>query len=151
MGNRAIVIFKESEKEFGPQIYLHWNGGVESIMAFITEMERRGHLRNDCSYATARFICVVGDFFRQMGKDYSDTGLSLGIYEPPHPATFEKISHGDNGVFVVSNSAHTKGFEVHQNGELVNRQKIEKDGQFKGMVEFFQRLDNCIRLGKDKL
>ena len=60
MGNRAIVIFKDGE-EYSPHVYLHWNGGIESVAAFLTEMNRRGWHRTD--YAAARFCQVVGEFF----------------------------------------------------------------------------------------
>jgi hypothetical protein len=106
MGNRAVIVFKikyDNELELSPQVYLHWNGGPESVMAFLHEMERRGYTRDD--YASARLCQVVGEFFRGVGECVSkDEGLSLGLYPPPKdlkPETLKQIDHGDNGVYVV--------------------------------------------------
>lgn len=107
MGNRAIVVFVEGTikepSEISPQIYLHWNGGPDSVLAFLREMERRGYTRMD--YASARFVQVVGEFMRGMGEEMRNDGLSLGLFGEPKdlkPETLEQISHGDNGVYLVT-------------------------------------------------
>ena len=37
MGNRAMISFKEDgqDKQLAPSIYLHWNGGRDSVEAFL--------------------------------------------------------------------------------------------------------------------
>ncbi len=102
MGNRACVVFtNDNESEIGPAVYLHWNGGPESIYAFLDELERR-KARRDVSYTTARFIHVVGDFMDQNEAG----GLSLGVMNGPTeitPAAMGPLARmaDDNGVFVV--------------------------------------------------
>lgn len=75
MGNRAFVVFKEEQDEEPDHgVYLHWNGGPESILAFLEVLRERGWTR--MNYASARFTAVVSEFFDDAGDD---GGLSLGI------------------------------------------------------------------------
>ena len=99
MGNRAFVIFEE-DGEISPAVYLHWNGGPESVYPFLDELDRR-QVRADIAYAPARFIAVVAEFMDQ--EHY--TGLSLGVMNGPEAITIDALdpfNHGDNGVFVVT-------------------------------------------------
>lgn len=100
MGNRANVIFKQG-KEYSPTVYLHWNGGVESVMAFLLELKSREDWGHDVSYSAARFVGVVAEFFRGHGK-VSDSGLSLGIMDSPKSlADIKEQAPGDNGYYIV--------------------------------------------------
>lgn len=114
MGNRAQVMFVENceptelnpygIKEYSPVIYLHWNGGPESVYAFLAELDRR-HVRADRYYEAARFVQVVGDFF-DSGKCL--TSLSLGI-DTLHilcEETLKGLSQCDNGLYMVERSTH---------------------------------------------
>lgn len=66
MGNRAIVIFEdEKSTEFSPAVYLHWNGGPESVYPFLDEMDRRHIRTGDGAYESARFIQLIGEYFDQ--------------------------------------------------------------------------------------
>lgn len=67
MGNRAIV--KPEGKDVG--VYLHWNGGIDSVTAFLKYCELKQHRGFDDEYGMARFCQVVGNFF--------GGNLSLGI------------------------------------------------------------------------
>ena len=102
MGNRATVLFTdETGREIGPAIYLHWNGGAESIYAFLDELDRR-KVRTDVDYSSARFIHLVGDYFD--GVDGAGS-LSLGVTSGPRQIdedSLERFQHCDNGVFVVT-------------------------------------------------
>lgn len=89
MGNRAIV--KPEGKNIG--VYLHWNGGVDSVTAFLKYCELKGYRSfSDDSYGVARFCQVVGNFF---GGGLS-LGLETDIYE-----TEECAEWIDNGIYVV--------------------------------------------------
>lgn len=84
MGNRAIVKAKGDSKK---AVYLHWNGGRDSIEAFLKYCELRGFSGFNSEYGMARFCQVVSNFF---GAD----GLSIGI-------TNNVESCDDNGVYVI--------------------------------------------------
>ena len=104
MGNRATIIFaNEDWTEASPAVYLHWNGGPESVYAFLAELDRRdqGH---GLDYVCARFAQLVGEFF-DGDKQYST--LSLGVVTGPSEITSAELEavqtdHGDNGFYVVS-------------------------------------------------
>jgi hypothetical protein len=96
-----------------PAVYLHWNGGPESVYAFLEELDRRG-VRADQNYECARFVQVVGEFFTWSTEgDLSDPiyregafGLSLGIANGPRSDSLEDLEcvqtdHGDNGFYLV--------------------------------------------------
>lgn len=62
MGNRANIIFaNEKLTDFSPVIYLHWNGGLESIVGFVEVMKRNiGNRDNDeVSRQAACFVSTV--------------------------------------------------------------------------------------------
>ena len=92
MGNRAIV--KPVGKNVG--VYLHWNGGVESVSAFLKYCELKqfrdfGGKYAD-GYGLARFCQVVGNFF--------GGGLSIGI-ETDVTESEEYAEWMDNGIYVI--------------------------------------------------
>lgn len=121
MGNRGNVIFTSGEA-ISPNVYLHWNGGPESIYAFLEELDRRG-VRADADYEAARFVQIVGEFF---ASDDPDSGLSLGITSAPLP-DIDAESLGtvhtdpsDNGFYVVDRTAglRVRRF-IEERGSLV--------------------------------
>lgn len=60
MGNRAVIT--TAEKRVG--VYLHWNGGRDSVTAFLTYCDRKGYPSPDKdSYGWARLCQVIGNFF----------------------------------------------------------------------------------------
>lgn len=99
MGNRAYVIFEDQESQsFSPAIYLHWNGGPESVYAFLDELDRRG-VRADQEYEAARFVQVVGEYFMP-------DQLSLGIVSGPSSAgDLSRWAREDNGLYLVCRTA----------------------------------------------
>lgn len=88
MGNRAIV--KPEGQNIG--VYLHWNGGIDSVTAFLKYCELRNFRGFDDPYGLARFCQVVGNFF--------GGGLSLGI-ETDIYETKKSAEWIDNGIYVV--------------------------------------------------
>lgn len=102
MGNRANVIFVDGT-DISPAVYLHWNGGVESVYAFVKEMQRRNWTRLD--YGAARFCQVVGEFLRGTGESITkDDGLSLGVFNGP--ASLDAVALDpfieENGLFIIT-------------------------------------------------
>lgn len=83
MGNRAVIEFQGS----GIGIYLHWNGGQESVEAFLKAARMLG-VRSD-DYGPARLCQVIGNYF--------GGNLSLGV------GKIETLDcdNGDNGKYVI--------------------------------------------------
>lgn len=88
MGNRAIV--KAVGKDIG--VYLHWNGGIDSVTAFLKYCELRDFRSFEDSYGVARFCQVVANYF--------GGGLSIGIYSGIGETKYD-ADHIDNGIYIV--------------------------------------------------
>lgn len=96
MGNRAVITSKEyltNPDSIG--VYLHWNGGRDSVQAFLLYCKAKGYRppNEDC-YGWARLCQVVGNYF---GGE-----LSLGI----DVCSRLDCDNWDNGVYIV------KGWEI---------------------------------------
>ena len=92
MGNRAVITTEENFKNNGVGVYLHWNGGRDSVEGFLKycKMQNYRSPETDC-YGWARLCQVIGNFF--------GGSLSVGI---------DKIkeldcNNGDNGVYIIKN------------------------------------------------
>lgn len=93
MGNRAVIT--TPERELG--VYLHWNGGRDSVEAFLKYCELRGFRAPDADeYGWARLCQVIANY---MGAN----GLSVGI---SRYTTDERMDPGDNGIYVI------RGWEI---------------------------------------
>lgn len=138
MGNRAIIINKKDmlagEKVNPHQIgvYLHWNGGFDSVSAFLKYCSLKGYRApsSDC-YGWARLCQVIGNFF--------GGGLSLGINTLKH---FPSGEHCDNGIYIID------GWEIV--GRLYNG--IEQRGYYV-LEDMLQSIDKSMpegeQLGED--
>lgn len=86
MGNRAVITTQD--KELG--VYLHWNGGRNSIEGFLLYCKLKGYRcpEND-NYGWARLCQVIGNFF---GGEYS-----VGIDRYDRLDT----DNGDNGTYII--------------------------------------------------
>ena len=63
MGNRAAIAIRKTKGS--PAIYLHWNGGPESVLAFIHAAKELG-VRSpayDPDYCLGRLGQIIGNFF----------------------------------------------------------------------------------------
>lgn len=95
MGNRAVITIGtgwsdiQNSTELG--VYLHWNGGRDSVEAFLTYCKLRGFRppETDC-YGWARLCQVIANFF---GGD----GLSIGIDK----CCNLDCDNWDNGVYII--------------------------------------------------
>ena len=63
MGNRALISFKEEnqDKKLAPSIYLHWQGGRDSVEAFLAASQTLGIRGNDATYCIGRMTQVIGN------------------------------------------------------------------------------------------
>ena len=92
MGNRAVITTSTLRTK-GVGIYLHWNGGPESVLGFLAAAKARGFRdpASDSSYAMARLVGLIHEFF---GID-QDTSLGIGTLDTLDTNNF------DNGVYVI--------------------------------------------------
>ena len=72
MGNRAVITTKENFDNDGIGIYLHWNGGVESVASFLKYCELKNYRKpEEDTYGWAYLTNVITNFF--------GSGLSCGV------------------------------------------------------------------------
>ena len=94
MGNRAVIVPIKTKRGYKNKvaIYLHWNGGRDSIEGFLTYCRLRGFRspEND-SYGLARLAQVIANYFHG--------GLSIGV----DLAKRLDCDNRDNGVYLVKN------------------------------------------------
>ena len=93
MGNRAVITASKSRdvaKSNDIGIYLHWNGGRDSIEAFLKYCElKRYRSPSYDNYGWARLCQVIGNFF--------GGGNSIGIDNCCHL----DCNNWDNGVYII--------------------------------------------------
>lgn len=92
MGNRAVITWSDTKQpkvstDLG--IYLHWNGGIESVQAFLEYAKENGlpNPSDDEQYGLARMIQMIGNFL----GDFS--GLGVG------PLKELDCDNWDNGTY----------------------------------------------------
>ena len=92
MGNRAVITTRDNYKNNGVGVYLHWNGGRDSVEAFLATCKAKGYRppERDC-YGWAYLCREIANFF--------DDGLSVGI------DTLNRLDcdNGDNGTYIIEN------------------------------------------------
>ena len=86
MGNRAVLQFGTEKDALG--IYLHWNGGRDSVEGFL-KAARKLNIRRDCDYGAARLVQIISNFFG--GK------LCVGVQIAKHLDTHNQ----NNGTYVI--------------------------------------------------
>ena len=88
MGNRAVITTNKNLEEIG--IYLHWNGGRDSIEAFLAYCKLKGYRspERDCYGWT----CLAGVIF-----NYFSNGMSCGLCI----AKNLDCNNWDNGTYII--------------------------------------------------
>lgn len=103
MGNRAVIAFQDGSLDHvqlnAPGIYLHWNGGPDSVTAFLDAAKELG-VRCESEYGAARLCQIIGNWFGGT--------LSIGVGICRNMDT----DNGDNGTYVVDLANH--GWKVHK-------------------------------------
>lgn len=93
MGNRAVITAYKGENVKGADsigIYLHWNGGYDSVAAFLKYCELEGYrMPESDNYGWARLCQVIGNFFGGSNSVGVDRCCNLDC------------ENGDNGVYVI--------------------------------------------------
>lgn len=91
MGNRAVIVTEPTATaKIG--VYLHWNGGRDSVRCFLAyaSMTHQRAPEQDC-YGWARLCQIIGNFFG------GTTSLGIG------PMSEIDCNNGDNGVYIIKN------------------------------------------------
>ena len=108
MGNRAVITTEN--KEMG--VYLHWDGDITTVTAFLTWCKLRGIRAPDYqNYGWARLCQVIANYIegayygaaRRVGCEETFSGLSVGVdrYE-----NLKGLADWDNGTYII------KGWEI---------------------------------------
>jgi hypothetical protein len=137
MGNRAVITLKPHEgKSYVNQvgIYVHWNGGRDSIEAFLTYCKLQGFRSpSSDSYGFARLTQVIANFF---GGD----GLSIGVGTCKHL----DCDNYDNGVYLI------KDWEIAGRDNFKGQE--QKDYS---LINMLIAIDKCqpadMQLGESKI
>lgn len=120
MGNRAVI--SDKNKQIG--IYLHWNGGPESICAFLTyaKLKEVRSVDSDPAYFYSRLSQIICNFFE------GTTSCGVDVYE--HLDT----DNWDNGTYLVD-----KDFNVEKRlfSDNCCKVKVRK----KEMFDFLMEID----------
>ena len=119
MGNRAVIATRD--KDIG--IYLHWNGGRDSVNAFLAYCKMKGFRSPDVDdYGWARLCQVICNYF--------SGGLSIGIDR------YERLDtdNYDNGVYIIE--------DWNVVGRLFCRYEPEQNNY--DFREFVIEINNCM-------
>lgn len=127
MGNRAIIA-SAIEREKGVGIYVHWNGGVESIEAFLAYCEMKGFREpTGDDYGWAYLTTVIGNFFGD--------GLSLGV------DVYSNLANGDdNGTYYI------KGWKIVERSYVDQPLATDKSSLYQRLVDINERQSELIRV-----
>lgn len=133
MGNRAVVTVKGAgNKTTG--IYVHWNGGVNSIEAFCTYCDMKGFRSPDTdNYGFAYLATVIGNYFGD--------GLSLGVDRLECLDT----DNGDNGVYYL------KGWKIVGRSYEGSPLGTDKSKLYEFLLEINKAQGRKIRVSKAEI
>ena len=93
MGNRAVIMTKDGFENGGIGLYLHWNGGRDSVEPFLKYCIIKGYRPPETDgYGWARLAQVVGNFFG--GSMF----VGIDYYKDDRD-----ICYLDNGVYIIEN------------------------------------------------
>lgn len=138
MGNRAVITASkasdvQSAMDIG--VYLHWNGGRDSVEAFLKYCELKQYRTPDTDdYGWARLCQVIGNFF--------GGSTSIGI----NLCCCLDCDNGDNGTYII------------QGWKIVDRKYFSEYGIEQNnhdLLDMLVDIDNAQpeseRLGRDAL
>jgi len=133
VGNRAVIIL-ESMPSVG--VYVHWNGGPESVLAFLEATRRRGSRSpaGDATYAFARLVQTIADYFER-GDGEGRGLLSVGA----GPVELLDTDNGDNGTYVIGDDWEISRRE-HARSHAKGVPKGE-EAKHQGIIEHLMRID----------
>ena len=107
MGNRAVIGFTSKDgvrNKDSVGIYLHWNGGRDSVEGFLATAKQYG-VRTDEDYGVARLIQIIAN---TLGGT-----LSLGVDQIKNL----DCDNYDNGLYWVDHNFNIVGREYNESEE----------------------------------
>jgi len=115
MGNRAVITLAP----FGLDnmgIYVHWNGGPESIAGFLQAAKALGMRppKSDASYAMARLTQVIANYFG------GSTSIGIGRVRDLD------YDNGDNGTYLIGGDWEIVGREFFGEHGAIDPSRIDK-------------------------
>ena len=131
MGNRAII------KGVGTNIgvYVHWNGGYDSVLAFTQYCKLKGFRspESDPAYGTARLAQTIGNYF--------GGGLSVGVENMSGTTVMTpelvREFYLDNGVYEIKDWKIVK----HWNPDVIKPEDECHEGY--DLTEMLCAIDEC--------
>lgn len=110
MGNRAVITTKENFESNGIGVYLHWNGGRDSVQAFLTycKMKKYRTPTSD-NYGWARLCQVIGNFFG------GSTSIGIDV------CNNLDCDNWDNGTYIID------GWDIVDRKYLISSEQNEYD------------------------
>ena len=117
MGNRAVIAFVADDgtqdKDLCLGIYLHWNGGRDSVEGFLEYAKKQGLRSGD--YGVARLCQIIGNTFGGT--------LSMGV----DVVCNLDYDNFDNGLYWVDKNFNIVGRDYVQPGHKEQQQYKLKD------------------------
>jgi|TARA_B100001094_G_scaffold181414_1_gene175792 hypothetical protein len=114
MGNRAIITIKDKylAKDDWPSIYLHWNGGYDTVKPML-DVARQYGIDCESHYGIARLAQMFGNYF---GGTLS---VGIGSYSG------QDLNNGDNGVYIIGDDWEIIEREYHDKPEQLTHDYYE--------------------------
>lgn len=113
MGDRAVITTEEAFRNGGLGVYVHWNGDMASVTAYLAYCEMQGFRSPDEDpwYGFARLVQVIANTF--------DTGISVGIGRAKDMCA---TADYDNGTYLI------EGWRIRAN--------VVRDERHEGLDDF---------------
>ena len=139
MGNRAVITASKSEhveETYDIGVYLHWNGGRDSVEAFLKYCELQGFRppSADC-YGYAMLCQVIANFFSD-----GSGGLSVGV----DSCCRLDCDNFDNGVYII------QGWKIVGRKFFSGFEQNEYD-LFDFLLEIDKRQPEEMQLGEERI
>ncbi len=135
MGNRAVITASKDKDVANSNdigVYLHWNGGRNSVEAFLAYCKMKGYRTPEVdNYGWARLCQVIGNFFGGECSVGVDRCCKLDC------------DNGDNGTYVI------------RNWEIVDHKypkSMAYDGDVRGMLYLINNsMPICEQVSSDRI
>lgn len=116
MGNRAVITFDKNPNPQSVGIYLHWNGGPESVLAFLEAADKlKVRDSSDPQYELARVVQIIANYFG------GTNSIGVGALK-----TLD-CDNGDNGTYRVNREKGTITIEQCDGNQPFAWRKLELD------------------------